>query len=201
MKAIKIIKDPSTFQLLADETRRRIMYLLRAKEMTAGKIAIELKLTPQTVYHHIKKLQKGGLVEVAREERCGHLIESYYRASAEMFSFSHGKTTAQSLRSKQLTKDQTTTALKALETIGFNLEYDKGKISQLVDAQSNLEECCEDADKLEQAIYEMNDLDLLTKKTAVSFAKILTMSEEEFNRDHENRKKFRQLLSTLIKKQ
>ena len=177
------------------------MYLLRAKEMTAGKIAIELKLTPQTVYHHIKKLQKGGLVEVAREERCGHLIESYYRASAEMFSFSHGKTTAQSLRSKQLTKDQTTTALKALETIGFNLEYDKGKISQLVDAQSNLEECCEDADKLEQAIYEMNDLDLLTKKTAVSFAKILTMSEEEFNRDHENRKKFRQLLSTLIKKQ
>ena len=200
MKAIKIIKDPSAFQLLADETRRKIVYLLRAKEMTVGKIAVELKLTPQTVYHHIKKLLKGDFVEVTREERCGHLIESYYRASAEMFSFSHGKTTAHSLHNKQLIKDQTITALKALKTIGFNLEYDEDKISQLVDAQCSLEECCEDSDKLEQSIYEMNDLDLLTKKSAVSFAKTLTMSEEEFNKEHEKRRKFRQLLGALIKK-
>ncbi|MCW4052226.1 MAG: helix-turn-helix domain-containing protein [Candidatus Bathyarchaeota archaeon] len=201
MKAIKTIKDPAAFQLLADETRRKIVHILRAKEMTAGKIAIELKLTPQTVYHHIKKLLKGELIEVAREERCGHLIESYYRASAEMFSFSHGKATTNSLRSKQLTEDQTTTALKALKKIGFNLEYDEDKISQLVNAQSSLKECCEDAEKLEQAIYEMNDLDPLTKKTAVGFAKTITMSEEEFNKEQEKRRKFRQLLGALIKKQ
>jgi len=199
MKAIKVIKDPKAFYLLADETRRKIIYLLRVKEMTVSKLAAELNLTPQAVYHHVKKLVKGGLVEVTREERCGHLIESYYRATAEMFNFSHGKATIQSLHNKQIAEDQITTVLKALKTLGYNLEYDKKTISQLVEVQSELDECCEDISKLESAIYEMNDLDLLTKETAKKFAKTLTMSEEEFKKEHEKRKKFRELLISLSK--
>jgi DNA-binding transcriptional ArsR family regulator len=95
MKAFKVVTDPKAFQLLADGTRRKIVYLLRVKEMSVSQLAAELNLTPQAVYHHVKKLVKGGLVEVSREERCGHLIESYYRATAEMFSFSLGKATDQ----------------------------------------------------------------------------------------------------------
>jgi DNA-binding transcriptional ArsR family regulator len=201
MKALKLIKDPEAFQLLADETRRKIVYLLRVKEKNVSQLANELNLTPQAVYHHVKKLLKGGLIEVTREERCGHLIESYYRATAEMFHFSHGKTTAQKLHSKQLTKEQITTALNTLKKLGFNLKYDENKISQLVDIQIKLEEeCCTDISKLQNEIYEMNDLDLLTKKTVESLARILLMSKEEFNQQHENRKKFRELLISLIKK-
>lgn len=200
MKAFKVVKDPKTFRLLADETRRKIVYLLRVKEMSVSQLASELNLTPQAVYHHAKKLLKGGLVEVTREERCGHLIESYYRATAEMFSFSHGKATAQSLHSKQLVKEQMTTTLNALKKAGFNLKFDSNVISQLVDAQSELEECCKDISNLENTIYEMNDLDFLSKKTVVNFARNLTMSEEEFNKEHEKRKKFRELLISLAKK-
>lgn len=197
MKAFKAIKDPEAFQLLADETRRKIVYLLRVKERNVSQLASELNLTPQAVYHHIKKLVKGGFVEVTREERCGHLIESYYRATAEMFSMSHGKAKAQSLHNKQLLKEQMTTALKALKKAGFNLKYDTKKISQLVDAQSELEQGGKDMSKIESKIYEMNDLDLLTRKTVVSLAKNLMMSEEEFNKEHEKRKKFRELLISL----
>ena len=197
MKAFKVIKDPGAFRLLADETRRKILYLLRVKEMNVSQLASELNLTPQAVYHHVKKLVKGGLVEVTREERCGHLIESYYRATAEMFSMSHGKATAQSLRNKQLLKEQMTTALEGLKKAGFNLKYDAKKISQLVDAQCELEECGKDTSKLENTIYEMNDLDLMTKKTMVGLAKNLTMSEAEFNKEHERRKKLRELLASL----
>lgn len=200
MKAFKVIKDPKAFRLLADETRRKIVYLLRVKEMNVSRLAAELNLSPQAVYHHVKKLFKGGLIEVTREERCGHLIESYYRATAEMFSFSHGKATAHSLHNKQLVKEQMMTALKALKKAGFNLKYDAKKISQLVDAQSELEEGGKDMSKLESEIYEMNDLDLLARKTVVSLAKNLMMSEEEFNKEHEKRKKFRELLISLAKK-
>ena len=200
MKALKVIKDPMAFQLLADETRRKIVYLLRVKEMNASQLAAELNLTPQTVYHHVKKLVKGGLVEVTHEERCGHLIESYYRATAEMFSLSHGKTTAQSLHSKQLETEQMTAALNALKKLGFNLEYDQNKISQLVDAQRELEDCCKDISKLEKEIYEMNDLDPFTKKAVAGLASTLLMSEDEFNSQHENRRKFRDLLISLQKK-
>jgi DNA-binding transcriptional ArsR family regulator len=200
MKAFKVVTDPQAFQLLADETRRKIVYLLRVKEMNVTQLAAELNLTPQAVYHHVKKLSKGGLIEVSREERCGHLIESYYKATAEMFSFSLGKASAQSLRSKQLAKEQLTKILDALKQAGFDLEYDSDKISQLVDAQSELEDCCQDTSKLEKMIYDMNDLDIFTRKNAVSLAKNLKMSEEEFQKEHEKRKKFRKLLISLAKK-
>ena len=101
------------------------------------------------------------------------------------------------LHNKQLTKEQITTTLDALKKAGFKLECDDKKNSQLVDAQCELEECGKDTSKLENIIYEMNDLDLLTKKKVVSFAKSLTMSEEEFNREHEKRKKLRELLISL----
>ena len=91
MRAFKVIKDPEAFQLLADETRRRIIYLLRAKAMTVAQIAEELSLTPQAIYHHIRKLKDAGLVEVAREERVDHFIETYYQATAEVFHLSHGE--------------------------------------------------------------------------------------------------------------
>jgi DNA-binding transcriptional ArsR family regulator len=198
MKALKTIKDPEVYQLLADETRRKIIYLLRVKEMTASQLAAELNLTPQAVYHHIKKLLKGGLVELTREERCGHLIESHYRATAELFSFSHGKTSARSLRSKSILKEQMTTALNALKKLGFNLQYDDDKISRLVDAENELEQCCTDISKLENAIYEMEDLDLFAKKKVAGLAKTLSMSENELSKQHENRKKFRELLTSLI---
>lgn len=200
MKAFKAIKDPAAFRLLADDTRRKIVYLLRVKEMNVSQLACELNLTPQAVYHHVKKLLKGGLVEVTREKRCGHLIESYYRATAEMFSMSQGKATAKCLHNKQLIKEQMITALEALKKAGFDLKYDAKKISQLVDAQIKLEEGSKDMSKLESKIYEMNDLDLLTRKTVVSLAKNLTMSEEEFNKEHEKRKKLRELLISLAEK-
>jgi len=79
---------------------------------------------PQAVYHHIKKLLKGGLVKVSHEERCGHLIESYYRATAELFSFSHGKTTAKSLRDKEQAEERMIAALNTLRRLGFKIEYD-----------------------------------------------------------------------------
>ena len=68
MRTFKFIRDPNAFELMADDTRRRVVYLLRAKEMTVGQIHHELQLTPQAIYHHIRKLLDAGLVEVAKEE-------------------------------------------------------------------------------------------------------------------------------------
>jgi DNA-binding transcriptional ArsR family regulator len=82
-----VLREPKGFELLADETRRKIIFLLRVKEMTVGQIAAELKFTRQEVYYHIKKLLKGKLIEVVREERVGHLSESYYVATADTRAF------------------------------------------------------------------------------------------------------------------
>jgi len=195
LKPIKVINDPDAFQLLGDETRRKIVFLLRVKEMTVSQIAAELNITPQAVYHHIKKLRKGGMVEVAREERIDHLIESYYRATAETFFCSVGKTP----RGGELAKDQVRIVLNALKRLGFNLEFDENKISQLIEVWSELDECC-GSEKFEDAISNLDDVDFLTKQTVSEYAETLSMSEEEFVRQQELRKKFRDLLISLVKK-
>ena len=75
MRPVKILTDPKAFELLADDTRRKIINLLKAKEMTVSQIADQLDKTPQNIYHHIRKLLDGELVEVAREERIENFVE------------------------------------------------------------------------------------------------------------------------------
>jgi predicted ArsR family transcriptional regulator len=173
-----------------------MIFLLRVKEMTVSQIADELHVTPQAVYHHIKKLQKGDLVEVAREERIGHLIESYYRTTAETFTFSLGK----SSHSAKVSKEQINAVLDALKKVGFKVEYNKDIISQLVSVQADLEKCCQ-IGEFESKISELEDVDFPTKLTVTEWASILLMSDEQFAKDEELRRKFRNLLTSLIKKQ
>lgn len=194
MKPLKTICDPEAFKLMADGTRRKIVFLLRAREMTVSQIADALDITPQTVYHHIKKLVEGDLVEVTREVRVDHLIESYYQATAEAFHFTIGKTT----RSKEVLTEHVETVLKALRQIGFKLEYSKNQISQLVDLIMEQKDCCS-AKEYEEAIQKLQDTDPLTKLDVEEYAAILTMSEEDFTTKDDYRNKFRRLLRSLIR--
>jgi DNA-binding transcriptional ArsR family regulator len=195
MKAIKAINDPEAFQLLADGTRRKIVFLLRAKEMTVSQIAAGLNITPQAVYHHIKRLKKGDLIEVSKEVRVDHLIESYYRATAETFICSVGNVP----QNREYTKEQVTTVLHALKKLGFNLELDEGKISQLIDLQVKLEhDCC--SSNFDDEISELEDVDFLTKQTVQKWAQTLSMSDEEFVRQQLTTKKASDLLRSFIKK-
>jgi DNA-binding transcriptional ArsR family regulator len=204
MKPMQVLRDPKAFQLLADETRRKILYLLRVKEMTVSQLAKELNLTPQALYHHINKLLKGEMVEVVREERIGHLIESYYRATAENFLLTHGKISSQTFRDRKLAEEQVTTVLNALKRLGFKLEFDEKKISQWIDLRAGLNRSCEAAGKkkfeIEDEIWNLDDLNFLTKMMATDFVGKLLMSDDEFARQQETRKKLRDLLLSLAKK-
>lgn len=195
MKHFKSVSDPEAFKLMADETRRKIIFLLRAKEMTVSQIAHELNITPQTIYHHIRKLVEGNLVEVTREVRVDHLIESYYRATAEVFHFTIGKTS----RGKEVLLEETEAALKALSRIGFKLKYDNKSISELVDLMMDQKDCCGEKE-YEDAVSELADLDFFTKQNVQEYAGILSMSDEEFAMRNELRKRFRDLLKSLLVK-
>lgn len=192
MKHLKTLTDPQAFKLMADKTRRKIVFLLRVKEMTVSQIAQELNITPQTVYHHIKKLVQGDLVEVSREVRVDHLIESYYQATAEVFHFTVGKSSG----GKELLKEETENSLKALTRLGFNLKYDQNIISQLVELLIEQKDCCNN-NEIEDAVSKLEDLDLFTKQNVQEYANILLMSEEKLASRNEIRKKFNELLKSL----
>jgi ArsR family transcriptional regulator len=55
-----------TYKALADPTRRRILELLRDREMSAGEIAAHFKLSKPTLSGHFNVLRAAGLVETER---------------------------------------------------------------------------------------------------------------------------------------
>src|SRR5437899_7303536 len=174
MKAFKVIKSPEAFQLLADETRRRIIYLLRAKEMTVSQISAELGLTPQAIYHHIRKMRDADLVEVAREERVDHFIETYYRATAEMFNLSHGEG-----MSPAYAAEKTKETLMALSRIGLSARTDPEVVTRIVELAKKMEQFGEQAEWVEK-ITGLEDVDYFVKQELVHLAKLLAMTDKEF---------------------
>ncbi|MFQ6012758.1 MAG: ArsR/SmtB family transcription factor [Thermoplasmata archaeon] len=195
MKAFKVIESPEAFQLMADKTRRQIIFLLRAKEMTVSQIAAELGKTPQAIYHHIRKFKDADLVEVAREERIDHFIETYYQATAEVFEFRHGEGT-----SREYTEQQVREALQSLPKLGFEVRLDEEVIGRLVNLQVEKQEYGKYAEFHEKA-EEIEGLDFWARGMAAGFANLLSMTDEEFETQQRLSRAFRDALrSTVVEK-
>ncbi len=192
MKGLKVLSDPDSFQLLADETRRRIIYLLRAKEMTVSQIASELNLTPQAIYHHIRKMKDAEMVEIAREERIDHFIETYYRATAEVFQFSHGEQ-KQMLRVEEQTKE----ALLALSKLGFEVEASDEIAKKLVDLSAKMSTCT-NKQKFADKAGALDDVDFFAKQEAGEWATLLGMSDKEFGEYCSIHNEMREVLKSAL---
>ena len=61
----------STFKALADPTRRKILRLLRERDLTAGEIADHFNISKPSISHHLNILKQSGLV---LDERKGQFI-------------------------------------------------------------------------------------------------------------------------------
>ena len=66
-------------KVLSHPSRLKILLLLFEEELTLSQISSRMKITTQTVHHHISRLIKAGLVEQTRTELKGNLVEKYYR--------------------------------------------------------------------------------------------------------------------------
>lgn len=192
VKAFKIIDAPEAFQLLADETRRRMIYLLRAKELTVSQLAQELGLTPQAIYHHIRKLKDAGMVEVAREERVDHFIETYYRASAEIFHLAHGKGSGTAVMDQENRE-----ALESLAKLGLKVKLDAdalAKIDNLCKAVKEPESTSPWAEK----VNDLPEVSFLTKQTLLEYVNLMAMSDKEFEAFLHEWRDLRKALRSLL---
>jgi ArsR family transcriptional regulator len=62
----------SIFKALNDETRRRIIELLKVKDMNAGEIADEFNISKPSISHHLDILKRADLIN---SEKKGQFIE------------------------------------------------------------------------------------------------------------------------------
>jgi DNA-binding transcriptional ArsR family regulator len=194
VRAFKYIRDPRAFELLADETRRKIIYLLRAKELTVSQLAADLHVTTQAVYHQIKKLLEVELVEVAREERVDHFIETYYRATAEVFEFHHGE--AGSREAEKHFKE----AFDALSKMGLGVLPDEKVIKKVAKLQSEMDKIGLPAD-LEDKISQLDDVAFFTKAKVYELAQFALMSDKEFDQLIASEKALRKLMTSNVERE
>jgi len=195
MRTLKIFKDAKAFELAADRTRRRIIHLLRARELSASQIADELEMTPQAIYHHIRKLLEAGLIEVAKEERVDHIIETYYQAAAEIFHFTYGES------DPEYQEGRTKEALEALNRIGLTVPIDEETISKYASLSSKIKaiyHCC--TPELTEKISQLEDLDFFTKQDAVDIASSISMNDKQFEELQILNREARELLKIKLAK-
>ena len=55
------------FKALNDPTRRRILDMLKEKDMTAGEIADAFNISKPSISHHLDLLKRAGLISSTRE--------------------------------------------------------------------------------------------------------------------------------------
>ena len=192
MRSFKLIRDPAAFELLADDTRRRIIYLLRAKEMTVAQIAEELRLTPQAIYHHIRKLKDAEMVEVAREERVGHLIETYYQSTAEMFSLAEGE-----VGSGKVLEQEVRESLGALNKLGLRAVTDPDAVAKVVSLIKCMKEPGANTPWMDK-VNELKDVTYLAKQQMLEFIHLVTTSDKEFEEFLKSYRELRQTLRAMV---
>lgn len=193
MKPVKMITDPAAMELLGDDTRRRIIYLLRARELTISQIAEELRMTPQAIYHHIKKLLPAEMVEVTREERVDNFIETYYRATAEVFSLSWGTTGKNQAQAEQRMRD----TLLSLDKLGIKARVEEDTVAQIIKTQGKLESFG-NREEIEEKVSKLDAVDFIGKQELASVAMMISLSDKQFLEWLELQKELRRLLRGLL---
>ena len=189
MRAVKVLTDPKVFELMADDTRRRIVNLLRAREQTVSQISEALDKTPQNIYHHIRKLADGGLVEVVREEKIENFIERYYRATAEIFEVTHGRGV------EEINSTEVKAVLRALskaDLIGSVDDQTASKAVKLLQRARSIHFGDDVTEKLER----LDDAGLVIKLHSTDYAQLLLMSNAQFVEYQKLQRQLRDLLRT-----
>jgi DNA-binding transcriptional ArsR family regulator len=190
VRAVKNIKDPEAFEILADPTRRKIIYLLKVKELTVSQIASELGLTAQAIYHHIRKMKKVGVIEVAREERVGHFIETYYRSAAEMFHLSCGET-----KGRKANEELVKSSLDGLAEIGLVSKADSKSVKEIAALIEDMEKCC-GATRWADKIEEMDEVGFFVKQSMLEFAHMIAEDDKDFEESIRRKRELRKVLKS-----
>ncbi len=87
------MKEPagpqSAFRALADPTRRRILLMLRDRDMSIRDVAAEFDVTRGAIQKHLAILEQGELISVRKSgrERLNHLEPAALRAVSDWIGY------------------------------------------------------------------------------------------------------------------
>jgi len=84
---ILVVSDRAQLRALADDLRTTIIALLREQARSTQELARELGIPKGTVAHHLKVLERAGLIRVVRTRKVRAVVEKFYGRTARLFIF------------------------------------------------------------------------------------------------------------------
>ncbi len=84
---VLVVRQPEQLRALGDDLRAKIVVLLRERAASTTELADKLGLPKGTVGHHVKVLEKAGLIRVVRTRKVRAVTERYYGRTARLFLF------------------------------------------------------------------------------------------------------------------
>ncbi len=85
MKELEVINDPQVIKTAFERTRNQILQILKIREMSIEEISDFLKKDKSTIYRHIKKLEKMGLIHAVKKEKGKKNTITLYGRTAKTF--------------------------------------------------------------------------------------------------------------------
>jgi DNA-binding transcriptional ArsR family regulator len=82
---VMYVSEPEQLRALGDERRTAIVTLLREHARSIGELAELLGQPKSTVGHHVKVLERTGLIRVVRTRQVRAVTEKYYGRAARLF--------------------------------------------------------------------------------------------------------------------
>ena len=82
-----VVDRPEQLRALADEVRSSIVSLLRERAYSTQQLHAALGIPKGTVGHHLKVLERAGLVRIVRTRKVRALTEKFYGRTARLFLF------------------------------------------------------------------------------------------------------------------
>jgi len=87
---IKFLDDPEIIKIAIDPTRRKILELLRLNNLTVAQMVNILEKDQSTIYRHVEKLVKAGIIQQSGERKEHHIPEKIYSRTAKIFFLAPG---------------------------------------------------------------------------------------------------------------
>jgi DNA-binding transcriptional ArsR family regulator len=81
------VRRPDQFRAVGNPTRQRIISLLSERAATTSQLAEALGQPKGSIGHHLKVLEKAGLIRVVRTRQVRAITEKYYGRTARLFDF------------------------------------------------------------------------------------------------------------------
>jgi len=84
---VLVVSERSQLRALANDVRTTIIALLRERARSTQQLAHELGVPKGTVGHHLKVLERAGLIHVVRTRQVRAVTEKFYGRTARLFLF------------------------------------------------------------------------------------------------------------------